>query len=145
MKTLIFPLLLMLFTSACFAQEMGKTIDYQYEREEANFNSYALYLSDPQEKNTLNLVLTSSSELKGIAYITIGLDKKSVKIPFKKIEINLDNDNSSLYNLIIRVDLSKLLHTELPCDTKITFTLLNSRKIQLPFNTCNSKTAIPKN
>lgn len=129
--------------SICVAQESKETIDYQYKRVDNDYHAYTAYANN--EANTANFALVSSYNLIGLKSIHIKSEKNRVKLPFKKINLYLGEDDETLNKLAVSVNLEKILHAKLDCESTIIFTLVNNLTIELPINTCQFKEYLLKN
>jgi hypothetical protein len=132
-RTMLFLFLLIGLTQIGWAQER-KAIDYQYKRGDNDFCAYAAYASI--SPNIIDLHIVTSYDISKLKTIQLKWGKKDVKLPFKKLNYLITNDDSSLNKLSISINLKKLFDDELSCENNIVFILDNNETFELPFNSC---------
>lgn len=136
MRKLLIFLSIICLSSYCYGQDLGKNIDYQYKREGESYQAYSLYASTDRAPHTLNLLLLANSQLKELKSVEIELQKGDIKIPFKRANLQIENDDQTLQQMALNVDFAKLAKVDRDCELKIVFIFVDKTRLELPFKYC---------
>lgn len=142
MKKNILFLLFIALTVTVYGQEKSESIDYKYVRKDTAYHAYDLHLD---KDKSVNLIISSTYQIKNLKKIFIKIGEQEVKVPFKIISLPVDNDSERMTNLAIKINLEKLLANDLNnCNATILFNLEKKLSFELPFDICKIKNLVLK-
>jgi hypothetical protein len=123
------------FPVLAYGQDLGKQLDYQYKREGQTYHAYTLYANDNQEKNTIDIVLTTTFDVDNLQRISLDLGTSVVKLSYKKLKTVVPIDDKALHNVLIRLDLSNI-ELGKDCEQSLVFKFSKDRTVVLPIQLC---------
>lgn len=144
-KNLFYFLLLVFLAGNVSAQDKKANIDYQYIRSNNDYTAYTLFVVSSQTLKTVELELVSTFVLDELTEISIKKGSSYIKLTPTAKKVKLENDNKNLNGLLVSADFDRVLKAKIDCETSITFSFSNGKKVELPFMFCLLKEKLAAN
>jgi len=126
----------MAFTKLSFGQQLKKSIDYEYFRDEKSYYAFELFKDSSSRDDLMLLNFTSNVAFKKVDKIYIQKGAKEIKLKFKTREDIVSSDNPELKFYPIVFNARDLNIKEIGCEAKIIFKTDNGFTYTLPLILC---------